>query len=227
MSEVPLRGGRITPGVVRVGDTVRRPTNANSEFVHELLLHLERVGFEGAPRFLGIDSEGREILSYREGTVPENLSPDYSDEVLTAAGGLLRRYHDAVAGSELAAKAETVCHNDVSPVNFVFVDGLPVGLIDFDAAVPGPRIRDLAYGLFLWLDLGYDGLPLDEQGRRTRVFFAAYGLSEPPAYLVDEILARQRERAPTAPGGPGAVRWWNAQADWLEQNRRPYEEALV
>jgi hypothetical protein len=227
MIEVPLRGGRITPGVVRVADTVRRPTNANSAFVHRLLLHLERVGFEAAPRFLGIDLQGREILSFREGTVPENLRPDYSDEVLTATGRLLRRYHDAVADSELAAGAETVCHNDVSPVNFVFVDGLPAALIDFDAAVPGPRIRDLAYGLFLWLDLGYDGLPLDEQARRTRIFFAGYGLAEPPAHLVDEILERQRERAPTAPGGPDAVRWWNTQADWLEQNRRSYEEALA
>jgi Phosphotransferase enzyme family len=227
MTEIPLTGGRITPGVVRVGETVRRPTNANSAFVHELLLHLERVGFEGAPRFLGIDSQGREILSFREGTVPENLSPEYSDEVLKAAGRLLRRYHDAVAGSELAAGAETACHNDVSPVNFVFVDGLPVALIDFDAAVPGPRIRDLAYGLFLWLDLSDDGLPLDEQARRTRVFFAGYGLSGPPANLVDEIVSRQRERAPSAPGGPDAVRWWNTQADWLEQNRRSYEEALA
>jgi hypothetical protein len=227
MIEIPLRGGRITPGVVRVGDTVRRPTNANSAFVHQLLLHLERAGFEASPRFQGIDREGRETLSYLEGTVPDNLCPDYSDEVLTAAARMLRRYHDAVAGSELAAGAETVCHNDISPVNFVFVDGLPVGLIDFDAAVPGSRLRDLAYGLFLWLDLGYDGLPLDEQARRTRVFFAGYGLPEPPADLVDEILARQRERALTAPGGPDAARWWNAQADWLEQNRRSYEEALA
>lgn len=226
MTEIPLRGGRITPGVVRVGDSVRRPTNPNSEFVHQLLLHLENVGFDAAPRFLGIDAEGREVLSYREGTVPDNLRPDYSDEVLSAAAHLLRRYHDAVAGSELAAGAEVVCHNDISPVNFVFEDGLPVALIDFDASMPGSRLRDLAYGLFLWLDLGYDGLPLDEQARRTRVFFAGYGL-EPPPDLVDEILARQRERAPTAPGGPDAVRWWNAQADWLEQNRGPFEEALA
>ena len=36
--EIPLEGGRITPGVVRVGETVRRPRNPNSEFVHEVLL---------------------------------------------------------------------------------------------------------------------------------------------------------------------------------------------
>ena len=63
--EIPLEGGRITPGVVRVGETVRRPRNPNSEFVHEVLLHLESVGFDAAPRFLGIDEQGREILSFR------------------------------------------------------------------------------------------------------------------------------------------------------------------
>ena len=36
--EVPLLGGMSTPGVVRVGDTVRRPMGANSEYVHGLLL---------------------------------------------------------------------------------------------------------------------------------------------------------------------------------------------
>jgi hypothetical protein len=44
--EVPLLGGMSTPGVVRVGDTVRRPLNANSDYVHGLLLHLEECGFE-------------------------------------------------------------------------------------------------------------------------------------------------------------------------------------
>ena len=226
MSEIPLLGGRITPGVVRVGNTVRRPTNPNSEFVHELLLHLDRVGFDAAPRFLGIDKEGREVLSYREGSVPADLCRDYPDEVLAGAAALLRAYHDAAATSALAAGEETVCHNDISPVNAVFVDGLPVALIDFDAAVPGPPMRDLAYALFLWLHLTEDGLPLTEQARRTQVFFAAYGM-HPPQRLTDEILERQRERASMAAARPGATRWWFAQADWLEQNRAEYEEAFL
>ena len=44
MSEIALGGGRVTPGVVRVGDTVRRPAKANTPFVRILLaipgLHL-------------------------------------------------------------------------------------------------------------------------------------------------------------------------------------------
>ena len=221
--EIPLEGGRVTPGVVRVGDTVRRPTNPNSGFVHELLLHLESVGYEGAPRFLGIDEKGREILSYREGYVPDNIRRDFSDEVLAEAARLLRSYHDATVGWK---GAEVACHNDISPVNTVFVDGLPVALIDFDIAVLGTRMRDLAYGLFLWLDLCEDSLPLREHARRTRVFFGGYGI-DVPGNLVDEILARQRETVERArPRSLDAARWWQAQADWLESNRAEFEEAL-
>jgi Ser/Thr protein kinase RdoA (MazF antagonist) len=225
--EIPLTGGRITPGVVRAGDTVRRPTNSNSSLVHALLRYLDAVGFDAAPRFLGLDEQGREILSYREGTVPDNIRPDYPDDVLREAARLLRRYHDAVAGSDLAGGAEVVCHNDISPVNFVFEDGLPVSLIDFDAARPGPRLRDLAYGLFLWLDLTDGGQPLLEQARRTHVFFEAYGLA-PPERLVDEMLERQRETATRAQArSAAAARWWRGQADWLEKNRADFERALA
>lgn len=52
--EIPLVGGDVTEGVVRVGDTVRRPVGSHSPLVHTLLRHLEEVGFPGAPRFLGI-----------------------------------------------------------------------------------------------------------------------------------------------------------------------------
>jgi hypothetical protein len=65
--EIHLVGGLQSSGIVRVGDTVRRPLHRSSEFVHALLRHFESVGFTGAPRLLGIDEHGREILSYVEG----------------------------------------------------------------------------------------------------------------------------------------------------------------
>ena len=46
--------------VVRVGDTVRRPVKKTAVAVRALLLHLEGVGFDGAPRYLGSDEQGRE-----------------------------------------------------------------------------------------------------------------------------------------------------------------------
>jgi len=36
-----------------------------------------------------------------------------------------------------------ICHNDLSPCNFVFRTGSPVALIDFDTAAPGNRCMDL------------------------------------------------------------------------------------
>jgi hypothetical protein len=61
--EIPLAGGNMSSGVVRVGDTVRRPAGAWTPAVHALLSHLDSVGFRGAPRPLGIDEHGREVLT--------------------------------------------------------------------------------------------------------------------------------------------------------------------
>jgi hypothetical protein len=57
VDEQKLAGGAQTAGVVRVGATVRRPLHARSAYVHELLGHLERVGFTGAPRFVASTAE--------------------------------------------------------------------------------------------------------------------------------------------------------------------------
>ena len=100
--EVALTGGRITQGVTRIGDSVRRPTGPHTPFVHSLLRHLEKVGFEGSPRVLGIDERGREIVTFVEGHVPPDLATR-SDEQLVGATALIRRFHDASAGSRSPA----------------------------------------------------------------------------------------------------------------------------
>jgi aminoglycoside phosphotransferase (APT) family kinase protein len=157
MEEVPLHNGRVTEDVVRVGDTVRRPFQRNSLLVRALLTQLHERGFDAAPRYLGSDEQGREVFSYLPGEVPPELDPAIADETLAAAGRLIRRFHDATAGTEIAAGYEVVCHNDLSPCNFVLREGKPVGIIDFDAAAPGERLQDVGYALFLWLNLGSDG----------------------------------------------------------------------
>ena len=55
--EVFLSGGRITSGVVRVGNTVRRPGNAASAIVRSLLRHLEMKGFTAVPVISELTSE--------------------------------------------------------------------------------------------------------------------------------------------------------------------------
>jgi hypothetical protein len=67
-----LPGGTLTP-VTRAGDTIRRATGFWSPSVHALLRHLE--DFPGSPRFLGIDEQGREILTFLPGEVTERDHP--------------------------------------------------------------------------------------------------------------------------------------------------------
>ena len=50
MTEVPLGRGNVSGGVVRIGDTVRRPAGPWTPAVHALLGHLHATGFPGAPR---------------------------------------------------------------------------------------------------------------------------------------------------------------------------------
>ncbi len=196
ITETPLTGGRTTPGVVRIGETVRRPPMINSAFVRRLLHHLAAVGFDGVPRSLGCDGNGRDVLSWIEGEVPAELSPEHSDAVLGSAARLIRRYHDATApllgaAAAVAAGLEVICHNDLSPCNFVFRAGLPVAIIDFDAASPGTRAHDLGYAVWLWLNLGCTERAAPEQRRRLDVFLDAYGSAQTRAEVVLAILQRQ------------------------------------
>lgn len=218
-----MSGGRTTPGVVRIGDTVRRPIKEHATFVHELLQHFESRGFAGAPRFVGIDSAGREILSFIPGAVPPELGT-FSDNQLTAAAQLLRRLHDATLDSPLRDGHEVVCHGDASPCNCVFVEGIPTAFIDFDAAHPGTRLEDLGYAAWLWIDIGNDDISAELQGTRISDFFRSYGLDS--ARAIDAITLAQ-----TALYGrtdsPGVREWANNCRAWVELNRHALTAALT
>ena len=98
--EEVLHGGTANRGlVVRVGDTVRRPLRRTSPATHALLRHLAEVGFAGAPRFLGVDDRGREVLSFIPGTPVVPPYPDWAltDGALASGAHLLRAYHRAVS----------------------------------------------------------------------------------------------------------------------------------
>ncbi|NYI05149.1 aminoglycoside phosphotransferase family protein [Allostreptomyces psammosilenae] len=190
--EVPevLHGG--VNSVVRVGGTVRRPTAPWTPRVHELLTHLHAHGFTAAPRALGFDEDGREILSYLDGEVGHPpLAPALRDPgALDSAARGLRALHDATAdflpgredGWQFPARAgaEVICHGDFAPYNCVFTDGLLTGVIDFDTAHPASRLWDVAYALYRFAPLTHpDNVEnfggLAEQGARVRAFCDAYG----------------------------------------------------
>lgn len=198
-AEIPLQGGNVSNEVVRIGQTTRRATGSWSPGVHALLRHLEAQGFAGAPRFLGIDQQGREILSFVEGVVGHYPLPDacWSDETMIEVAHFVRRYHDAVSSFVPPRDAqwqqsfpdpaahEIICHHDIAPYNLVYINNQPHALIDFDEAGPGPRAWDLAYAAYRFAPLAHTGdadlqrLGLADpmrQGQRLRQFCAAYGI---------------------------------------------------
>jgi len=145
--------------------------------------------------------------------------------------------HDATAGSELAGEGEVVCHNDPSPCNYVFVDGSPVALIDFDHAAPGERLRDVAYAGWLWTLSADDGLPVPGQARRLRLMAESYGLAETSRFF-DAVLRRQdenwadavvRSHSPdpaVADYGQASAEWQREQMDWLRIHAAEFRTLL-
>jgi hypothetical protein len=227
----------VSETAVRIGDTVRRRPGVHAGLVHALLAHFERVGFEGAPRFLGYDDEGREILSWVEGEAGDVPAPP-GDDVLQAVGSLMRRMHDAQTGFEPAdhglwpAGAEVVCHNDWWAGNLVFRDGTPVALIDWGLAAPGPRMQDLARAAAWWAPLRPDevvvarGFDVARRGERLRLLCDAYGLEDDlRARIVEAAIRAQLEWADDPPGEEEAV-LMRANAAWMDANRADLERWL-
>jgi aminoglycoside phosphotransferase (APT) family kinase protein len=164
-----LIGDGVTQGIVRIGDTVRRPLRPFSLTVQAYLAHLRDAGFTGAPLPLGVDEQGREVLSFVPGEVHRHpLPPEAAgDDVLVALARLIRALHEASAGwapppgavwggtpattgRPVTGRAELVSHRDYATGNVVFRGGLPVALIDFDLAMPTTRLYDIANALWYW-----------------------------------------------------------------------------
>jgi len=196
----PLAGGTMSTVEVR-GDVVRRSTGFWTPPVHALLRHLEAAGFDRAPRVLGVDDEGRELLTLLPGQVPSAPRGwSGSDDVVVAAAQLLRRYHDAVATFPAGTvegwdpffqeqpSGEVICHNDFATYNCTFVDGLPWGMIDFDGAAPGSRVWDLAWTAVSFVPFDPD-VRMADRPRRLRLLCDAYGLAD-RVPIVDAIEGR-------------------------------------
>ena len=224
-TEIPLVGGDMTDGVVRVGRTVRRPVGPHTSAVHAVLRHLEAVGFEGAPRVLGIDARNREVLTYLPGVVSRRPLPGFvtTESTLASLAELQLRYHRAVTGFDPPSWArwdgeltrfvdgppEVICHCDVNLENVIFRPGpdgpQPYAFIDFDLARPGTRLVDIIQTLRYWAPIA-DPADRDPALRdadaagRIVVFCEAYGLSRTERDRLVPVASRwlRRSRATIA-----------------------------
>jgi hypothetical protein len=257
LAEIPLFGGTANRGlVVRRGDTVRRPLRPTSASTHALLDYLAEVGFDGSPRLLGIDGEGREVLTFIPG---DAVTPPYpawamTDEALRSVARLLRRYHAAVAGFDLTPHSwprvatdefdeGLASHNDPNLDNVIFRDGLAVAFIDFDWAGPGSAVWDVADAVRLWAPLRPDRY-IDDARRgaglqRLRTFVAAYGEDLDPERLVRAVrLSHDRMyeliEDGAGAGNPGFAEYWTlaeqraaATAAWYVEQHDTLVAALT
>ena len=202
-----------------VGNTVRRPAKGNAAFVRDLLIFLEDQGFPYAPLFLGLDEQGRDILSYLEGESWLESGSGLSDELLEQAARAIRRYHDATVGSPLAQGQEIVAHHELGPHNTLFQGEHLVGFIDWDDAAPDTRLRDLANAVYNYVDVSHwSNQTVEEQARRIHLMCAAYGWDDPIALVNDfEADVQQALRNHERAGRMGAIKVFTEEVRWMRQ----------
>lgn len=231
--------------VGRIGSTVVRRTGWWSPAVQDLLTHLEKVGFPESVRFLGLDAEGNEVLTYIEGVSGEAAwAQVVPEEGLREYARLIRRYHDAVQdyvpakGREWMTEAhglrigEIVTHGDVGPWNTVWRDGRAVGLLDWDLAGPRPALHDIGYALEYVAPFRDDATCVDslsypsppDRARRLRVFAEAYGLRS-TAGLVDAVIAQQE--ATQRYTRELAERGLHPHVEWMAQGFAAAQQARI
>src|SRR5215471_21159493 len=239
----PLPGGTANRGlVIRVGDTVVRPTAPCWRATHALLAHLAAVGFDGAPRVLAV-GPSTEVLTYLHGqaAVPPLTEDMLTDAALVSVADLVHRYHLAVASFDpsgyswprpIPARFRTglVSHNDVHPANLVFRDGRAVALIDFDWAGPGSAAWDVAAAARYWAPLlDEEDITDARQGRsleRFAIFVNACGLTRDERRQAAEAVVANHDwtyaivTEAAAAGHQGFADHWRSVAGQAARARR-------
>jgi hypothetical protein len=216
MNEITLPGGK-TVGAVLIDDVVHKKASPWTPTVHALLRYLEDAGFDGAPRALGFDDQGREMLSYLHGEMVGDSCPwprwVFADSTLVQVGQWLRRCHDLTADFVPPADAEwflgrtmqpgmIVGHHDAAPYNAVVDGDRLVGFFDWDIAGPSTRENDLAFATLWWIPfcppcavepLGFHDF--DDRSRRLHLMLDAYRYDGDRRAFSSAIVQRARRQA--------------------------------
>lgn len=198
MKEEVLKGGNSSE-VVRISDKVHRTAGLWTSTIHQLLKQLRSEGISEVPEPFGLDEQGREVLSFIEGKAGNYPLPDWlwSENILHESFVLMRRIHDATKVKDYREAIwqhpshepqEVICHNDFAPYNMVFKNDRVVGLIDFDTASPGPRIRDVSYLAYRLIpfceDAGANAPSISMRMERLSSAIKSYGMN----FTIQEVL---------------------------------------
>jgi hypothetical protein len=202
-SEEKLIGGNVAAFVVRVGQTVRKPTTEATPSIQALLHHLENVGFDGAPRALGIDEHCRQVIEFVPGVMWDTTKTP-GPERLISVGALIRKFHDAAASFVPPEAAqwdrltvpdgtEIICHNDLAPWNLICGEER-FTFIDWDNAAPGTRLWDLAWAAISFPPV-VPGCDLLGAAQSIRSLCDGYGLPSSEYALLVALMSRRARAA--------------------------------
>lgn len=227
-NEKKLDGGRITPGVTKIGNTVRRPEKKNSEYISQVLTFLEQNQFKHSQRYLGKDKENRDMFAYVEGFVPPDLGYT-TDQQLHTFMKIVRKFHDI--SMEFVKTDELVlCHDDLSPCNVVFKDDRPWVIIDWDGVHPDERWQDLTYILWLWINLGYHKRKRNIVPRMNKAL-NVYGADEKAKQdFTDKLIKRMTrvlDETDTSRVDYERVKEWVQDSiQWVEKNKNAIKRKI-
>lgn len=220
--------------------------------IHALLLHLEEVGFRGAPRSFGWDDQGRHLVEFVPGARADH--PKAPEQALDPKriGRFMKEMHDALDSFEPPDYAlwfdglpppggELIVHQDIAPSNIVVKSDGTLAAIDWDAAGPGTRLWDLAHAAHAFAPLYEADADISNASRRLRGLVDGYGLDEADRKRLVPLLAMRSERMyeyldkMRATGRPpwtdlwerGIGTVWKADARWIRYHSDVWEHALL
>jgi thiamine kinase-like enzyme len=226
-TEIALEGGRVTSSVTRKGNYVYRACCSNSPFVHKILKWIESKDSTIIPHFIGINDDGREIITFLEGQAPKDLG-DFSEKQLFEAGKLIKYLHIILADYPDCKKGQTVCHNDLSPCNFMFINDIPYAVFDWDAAAIGDPMDDLAYAVWMWCDIGNLEQSVEKVNAKIKNMIQGYDAKQFDIKnkIINQIDRVGRSMWPTQEQTGNVRSWTNACKEWIVNNANIFNEVF-